>query len=561
MLYKLQLMDTQSGVGCFAAVPDTNLSFNDMLAALRAAPFDDYMHEFVLQHLDKQRPKKVEKLIREAAQDGGRRDPVVTALLYEASLCHERLKKYLPLFDGIDPRELSAHTPAIHIRSSLLEDRDRHQEWIKIFRANIQTHTPLQASQELGMNPPFSGDIPDPRKAVRAGDIRKELDPKLPAPKKRAPMQEVTQNALSVLGKAGAFMGPAMAHKASLSPVNRLRHWHFTRTVSNGRNRITLDGIQTCYGRGLTDERADVSYSMEMAERFSAYADIRPQGVTGYAREYPLKHARLSELGAPALDPNSFNLEVPYTDQKLYWMEAHMPDGAGGQSPIWIPVQFVFLFNNCDEVSLFSALGSTGLASGNTFAEAKVSGLLEVIERDSGATIPFDLSRAFRIETDDPEITKLLDSYKDCGIDVWFLDMTPEFGVPCYKSVVLGKHGDVIQGSGADLCGKNALLSAMTETPYPFPGQAGSPGPKDLPVRRLEDLPDYSTGSAEGDLMVLEATLAANGYTPCYVDLMRKDLQIPVVRAFIPGLELIADFDHYSRVSPRLFANYLELFK
>ena len=61
--------------------------------------------------------------------------------------------------------------------------------------------------------------------------------------------------------------------------------------------------------------------------------------------------------------------------------------------------------------------------------------------------------------------------------------------------------------------------------------------------------------------MVLEKTLMDNGYTPAYVDLTRKDLNIPVTRAIIPGLELISDFDQYSRVSPRLYRNYLSMFK
>lgn len=559
MLYKLQLMDTQSGVGCFSAMPGPNLSFGEMLSHLRSAPYDDYMHEFVLQHLSKQRPRKVEKLIREAVKDAGASDPVVTALLYEACLCHERLAKFLPLFRETDPRELSKHSPAIHIRSSLLKDQSAHGQWIKVFRDNIFHHAPLKKPEELGLAPLFAAETMPLSKPLRVKDVREKLNTSLPPVCPRRPMRETTEHALAALDRAGAFLGPAMSHKASLSPVNRLRHWGFTHSVNNGRHKNSLEGLQTCYGRGLYDERADVSYSMEMAERFSAYASIKPRGVIGYEKEYPLKHAAYAELDVPALDPNRLSLEVPYEGQKLYWIEGYSTADDGEKTPLWIPVQFVFLFNNCDEPSLFSALGSTGLASGNTFAEARVSGLLEVIERDCDATIPFDPSRCFRIETDDAEINRLLKDYEECGIDVWFMDMTPEFGIPCYKAVVLGKHGDVIKGSGADLCGKNALISAMTETPYPFPGPPSSPAPADLPRRRLEDLPDYSTGSADGDLMVLEQTLKANGHTPCYVDLMRKDLKIPVVRAFVPGLELISDFDHYSRVSPRLYANYLKL--
>jgi ribosomal protein S12 methylthiotransferase accessory factor YcaO len=45
------------------------------------------------------------------------------------------------------------------------------------------------------------------------------------------------------------------------------------------------------------------------------------------------------------------------------------------------------------------------------------------------------------------------------------------------------------------------------------------------------------------------------------VDLTRKDLEFPVVRAIVPGMEFMTDFDRFSRVSPRLFCNYLNLFQ
>jgi len=32
-----------------------------------------------------------------------------------------------------------------------------------------------------------------------------------------------------------------------------------------------------------------------------------------------------------------------------------------------------------------------------------------------------------------------------------------------------------------------------------------------------------------------------------------------VVRAIVPGMEILADFDRFSRVHPRLYANYLRL--
>ncbi|BCS87487.1 YcaO-like family protein [Pseudodesulfovibrio sediminis] len=560
MRYKLQMMDTDFGVGMFAALPDVNLSFNEMIDHLRKHPYDDYMHEFVLQGFKDFRTRKLQKLIKEVMKDKGTSDPVLTAVMYEACICHKRQNQLLHLFDGLDPMTLVDSTPTIHIRSHNMEDQPAHTKWIDLFGKNIFTLAPLPPPEE-GPEPIFSDTDLAISEPITAAHALEALKGQLPPPLPRRPLKETTDYALDVLNKADAFLGPAMEHKASLSPIARLRHWMVKIRCKNGSFNNALEGIQTCYGRGLIKERADASYSMEMAERFSSYANVGTKGILKYTREYPLIFAAYDELEQAAVNPADIRLEVPYAGQKLHWMEAHTPDGNGGIKPILMPVQFVFLFCNLDEQSLFSALGSTGLASGNTLAEAKVAALTEVIERDSDATTLFDPERCFKIETDDPEISKLLAGYKEDGIDVWFMDVTTELGIPCYKSVVLGKHGDVNKGGGCDLSGSSALVSAMTETAYPYPGPKSGPAPEGLPTCKLEDLPDYSTGSAEGDLMVLEKTLMDNGYTPNYVDLTRKDLNIPVTRAIVPGLELISDFDQYSRVSPRLFKNYLEMFK
>lgn len=558
MLYKLQLMDTQSGVGCFAAIPGPNLSFGEMIAALRTTPMDDYLHEFVLQTLGKHRPRKIEKLIHECLSNATITDPVLTTVLFEACISHERLKKYLPLFSKVDPQKLAQHSPSIHIRSYLLHDQPLHQEWIRVFRDNIYNHTKLAPPDELGLEAPVTNKYNSLNTPVST--IKKELDGMLPPSKPRQALEETIKTALTALKKADAFLSPAMAHKAALSPIARLRHWSFKIRTTNGRHANTLEGMQTSYGRGFSEERANASYSMEMAERFSSYASIGPHGVLGCKKDSPLVHASHTNLDEPALDPNSLQLEVPYQGQKLWWMQGTTINQQHEETLLLIPIQFIYLFNNCDEQSLFSAFGSTGLASGNTLPEAKVAALLEAIERDCQATIPFDPKRCFRITSEDEEISTLLDSYAFNGIHVWFMDMTSELGIPCYASMVTGKRGDINKGSGSGLNGKAALLSAMTETPYPFPGPPSGAAPENLPIRKLEELPNFSTGSAEGDLMVLEKTLLANKLAPCYAELTRKDLNIPVVRALIPGLEVISDFDQFSRVSPRLFNNYLKMF-
>jgi len=51
----------------------------------------------------------------------------------------------------------------------------------------------------------------------------------------------------------------------------------------------------------------------------------------------------------------------------------------------------------------------------------------------------------------------------------------------------------------------------------------------------------------------------AFGFRLIYADLARSGVGLPVVRAIVPGMEILADFDRHARVHPRLYANYLKL--
>ncbi len=566
MKYELRLTTTSSGVGYFACCPAINASFDEFLGYLREHPLDDFMHRYLLDMvggLDAETGRRILDVARGS-------DPVVMALLYEASLSFERLAPLRERFSRGEIEALAAHTPLIDIKWSLLPDREPHREWVRLFEANISAHREMPAPDAAGPALLFGEDAL--RSALpAAGANVKEIYDRLvnqSGPGETAgsgvhplPAEETARRALEALHGIDVFAGEETRHVSSLSPFGLFRKWRLHVAVDNGRHDFSFSGIQTSYGKGLTLEAARASYSMEMVERCSSFASVGPEGVTGYVREYPLEHAGYGELagsGVYALDPNRIRLEAPYAGEPLYWMEGEERDGKESK-PILIPVQSVFLFSNLDEINLFSGLGSTGLASGSTVEQARVSALLEVIERDGEGTTPYGAARCFRLDAgDDPDMGPLFADYEAKGIRFQFLDLTGEFGIPCYKCFVVGPQGQIVKGAGAHLNGRKAMISALTEVPYPYPGgPASSPGPEDLPVLRVADLPDYSTGDPAGDLAILEGVLPANGYRPIYVDLTRKDMGIPVVKALVPGLELMADFDRFSRINPRLFANYL----
>lgn len=539
MCYRLAHQDSLLGVAYFTPEPAEPITPEECLDHVRAFPNDEFMRAHVRPML----AAKTHGELRALFDDG---DDTLRALVLETVLLTPGLTDLWP---AMRPtlESLKNRTPQLFLASAALPDHDLHARASRILAANIFEHAPLPSVPADGAFD-AAPEIP----AADPARIRAARD--LPAPCPRRPAEATRALAEERLYGLGVLDGPEMRHHASLAPWGLLRRWRLDRATRCGAFDHRLQGAMTSYGRGLTMDDARVSLAMEIVERYSSFADIRDMRVSGSQEDGEIRIAAFSELGDDALDPNSMRLEVPYADQPLHWIAGR---GRHGDTRL-VPLQAVYLFTNLDEIRLFSGLGSTGLASGNTPEEAKVSGLLEVIERDAEAVRVFDPARCFRVESRDDEVRELLERYREQGVDPVFQDLTTELGVPCYKCFVHLAGGGLVKATGASLSGRRAAISALTETPFPFPGgPASGQGPANLPVRLLEDLPDHSTGSAAGDLTLLEAILEDRGYEPVYVNLTKRELRLPVYRAIVPGLEIVSDFDRFTRVGPRLWRDVL----
>lgn len=545
--YELALQYSSDGVAFYSALPTRDTDLPQALTALTEAPHDEFMHRHALELLEQLDHETLKSLIRETDA------PPIRALLKESCLSRTDRSGLLELF--ADNTDLHLHSPLITLRSGERADQDLHAEWTELFRKNIFFHAELPAPDRAGL------DAPVPLPASDTGPTAADLHAKFlrPEPEPAIPLQETHAAAMDKLYGLGIVSGPEMRHEDSLSPFALLRQWRMGTRIRDGRHRFRLSGLMTSYGRGSSLAQARVTLAMEIVERYSSFMSVENGVVQGLRHRGELVRATRSELrsrNALHLDPDALRLEAGYENTELSWITGEDRHG----TETLIPVQLAPLFLNLDEAALFSALGSTGLASGNSPQQARLSGLMEVLERDSEAVTPFRLTDCFRITAEAPEMRNLLDAYADQGIDPVFQDCTTEFGIPCFKCFAVLPDGTIAKGTGAHLDGKKALLSALTETPFPYPGgPASRPGPKDLPVRSFENLPDYTTGGFGSDLALTEAVLSGRGFEPLYVDLSRPELRFPVVRAMIPGLELVADFDRYSRISPRLYRNYLNL--
>ncbi|HID31644.1 MAG TPA: hypothetical protein EYP19_16805 [Desulfobacterales bacterium] len=558
MRYEMKRVGTKFSIGWFACLPSDDLEFEAALEYIREHPYDDFLHKYLLELTGTFGPNLVDLLIKEGKEN----DPHLLALMYETCILNDKLHATRTRFDGIDVKQLAEYTPLIYINWSLRQAQGDNLYWIRLFSKNMYGHEPLPSPEYLERPVPFD---PHAVKAWKAGVVpidslliewgRKSVQ-KRSVP--RLTPVETAERAMEKLKACDLVVGPETESQASLSPYALLMPWKLAVSVSTGRNRWQLTGTQTGYGKGLNVHEARASYLMEIVERYSAFASFDSDSITGYKKSYSVIKATyedLTEQGHDALGPNDMNLEVPYQNQELYWIPADRTDG-NGHYPIYVPAQLVFLFCNLDETSLTSGLPSNGLAAGNTLEEAKLSALLEVIERDAERIVPYTRDRCFLLESDNHRVKDILKGCAERGIHVQFLDITPEFGVPCYKAFIHGPDGEILKGCGAGLDGKRATVSALTEVPYSHSQGSGSlPAPDGLKTVKYEDLPDYSTGDVGEDLNLLERLLINNGYHPIYVDLTRTDLDIPVVRALVPGLEMITDFDRLSSLSLRQFAH------
>jgi ribosomal protein S12 methylthiotransferase accessory factor len=559
--YELRLIATESATGYFGCIPREDLGFDRNLAYARTHPKDEFMRRHLLRTIGAwEGPHLKEYIATIDPQDG-----FLRVLLWEACRLRPDSGKWRRHFNKKHLKPLAGLSPIIDLRSHLLRDRGLHRKWIGLFRENIQDHRTLPDPATIDWPAPFGEKkirgLLETRLTLqevfeKSPPVAEAAGPKLLTP------EEVHALALERLNAAGVAVGREMRHTSSLSPVAILRHWQMKTAVRMGRHDFSLAGELTAYGRGIDFEAARAACAMEVVERCSSFARFNAHGPVGYANAPAVVHGRLSDRrtdNVNVLDPNDLALEAPYRDEPLYWMEA-VEQKKEGPRPIFIPAQCVFLFCNLDEIKLFSALGSTGLGSGVSLAGAQLSALTEVIERDSEGTTPFAQKLCFEIESEEPRLAGLLESYRQNGIHVQFQDITPPMGLPCCKCYVKGADGKIAKGTGAHLDARRALLSALTETPFPYPGGPSSrPAMEGLLRVPVEALPNYSSGIAEQDLQTTETLLLSNGFRVIYADLTRQDVGLPVVRAIVPGMEILADFDRFSRVHPRLYANYLRL--
>ncbi len=326
------------------------------------------------------------------------------------------------------------------------------------------------------------------------------------------------------------------------------------------------DGAISVYnGKGATPEEAGVSAMMEGIERYSAEVHDREM-VTG----------RFSELDSCGNALNPDELILPQStdpDQSIQWINGY---DLVNDEEILVPASAVFhpLPLSKDHATLFRT-NTNGLASGNELEEAIFHGLSEVIERDAWSLVEASRNAGPNIiSPDNGMVGDLMDRFSDAEVSVQIRDMTSDIGIPTFAAVsddlLLKDPALLTIGMGTHTNAYVAMLRAITEVAQSRLTQIHG-AREDTTVAEFRTKIGYertkrinrhwfgaSDGTGEGDRDFDSITsfesddfLDDIGYMirnlegagmdrAIVVDLTRSEIDVPVVRVIVPGLEVYA---------------------
>jgi YcaO-like protein with predicted kinase domain len=325
-------------------------------------------------------------------------------------------------------------------------------------------------------------------------------------------------------------------------------------------------GLATAQGKGIDAASARVSALMESIEtwhaervetvtRFDTFTELNRQGlaidVTGLQRR-------------PGRNPNSAH--------PIAWVLAHE---LVADQPRWVPWEAVSCDFSSSVVERATFLQTTnGLASGNDLLEAIVHGLCEVIERDAITLHNYSgrLHRAKRrIDLDsveDPLCMAVFQKLVTAGVDLAVWDCTSDIGLPVFSALIADSTSvprsfsrGPFRGFGCHPSREIALLRALTEAVQSrltyisgsrddlFPERfralqrMGKEAALERQMKRagthsFAAVPTVRNATFNEDLDYILKRLQAAGLKEVAIfDLTRKDIDVPVVKVLVPGLE------------------------
>ncbi len=313
--------------------------------------------------------------------------------------------------------------------------------------------------------------------------------------------------------------------------------------------------ISVYNGKGGTEAEAKVAGIMEGIERYSAEAVPRDL--------MPVTYANMRINGENPVDPRDLILPTA-TDptQELPWVKGW---DIVNNEEVSVPFCAVVHPNPYYMPTLFRS-SSNGVASGNTLEEAIFYALTELIERDSWSLVETTRDTGKKLSDLPPKVAEMAKKFEDAGVEVILRDITSDLGIPTIAAVAddvqmkdprllmigMGTHSnpeiamiralsEVAQSRATQIHGarEDATIAQFREmmgydrvkrmNAYWFKGEEYEPA---------SSVPSCATDDFKTDIEEIVRRLVAAGLDRVIVcDLTDPELDIPVVRVIVPGLE------------------------
>jgi len=307
-------------------------------------------------------------------------------------------------------------------------------------------------------------------------------------------------------------------------------------------------------GKGSTPEQSRASACMELGERFSFFSFLQ-DGDNFLTGDYDAMEAQ----GYPVLPIETLLQSVhdtTLTPAQLRQLLAGLPLQwtwalrLADDTPFLVPFSWFYAINEFN-----------GPSAGNTYEEAVLQGISEVVERHVCAVITRDLLPTPQIDHDsitDPVALTLLAKFKNNGIQVHLNDFSLDTGIPtigalAWDPATFPEQSEIVYTAGTTPDADKALIRALTEVAQlagdfnTGSNYVASGLPKPLSLEEvahvvnsgqtiaLSELADLQDDDIFQEVKNCVAALKRNNMEVLVVNTTHPELQIPAIYTIIPG--------------------------
>ena len=311
----------------------------------------------------------------------------------------------------------------------------------------------------------------------------------------------------------------------------------------------------------------------DLAARAVAICEAIERSAGVLRGDEPVRRASLNELGEAAIAPNDWLL---HSDRQLAGRHLD-PDASIEWSPVWsltrgdwryLPTRTLYFAHPAEGHEWLWA-DSNGNAAGATLEEAVLSGIYELVERDSTALWWSNRVRMPAVDFasfDDVYVNAVAARLEQLGRSFWVLDLTSDIDIPVFVAVshrLDAASEQILIGFGADADAGAALRHATRELLQHLAGalDSGAAGhrhydqqqwvdfwatatvenqpylvPSDDPPRG--DFPSRAAGDVRDEVERCRSLLEARDLELLVLDLTRPEVGVPVAKAIVPGLRV-----------------------